>query len=82
MDDAWAVLSPDGTLTWYLLADTPQVEAIVSGEYAPGALDGAFVTGPVRCGATSPVLYSNNVRKRWHKQHKAEVRARMAGESR
>jgi len=33
--------------------------------------------GPARCscGATSGVLHSANARRRWHRQHKDEVRA-------
>lgn len=46
--EAWAVISPDGQLTWHPLTETAQVEALVSGSYAPGALDRAFVTGPLR----------------------------------
>jgi hypothetical protein len=45
---AWAVISPDGHLAWYPLTETADVQAIVSGEYAPGALDRAFVTGSLR----------------------------------
>jgi hypothetical protein len=30
--------------------------------------------GVCSCGQTSDVLTSNNARKRWHKDHKAEVR--------
>jgi hypothetical protein len=53
------VISPDGHLAWYPLTETGDVQAIVTGEYAPGALDGAFVTGPLprhrlRCRAARP----------------------------
>jgi hypothetical protein len=41
---AWAVISPAGELTWYPLSETRNVEALVSGERAPGALDTATVT--------------------------------------
>jgi len=52
----WALTSPAGELTWRPLADTPEVEAIVSGEYAPGALDSAFVAGPLRVMASDIAL--------------------------
>jgi hypothetical protein len=62
---AWAVISPVGELTWHPLTATADVEAIVSGEYAPGALDGAFVAGPLRVMAsdvalTAPEHYAPN----------------------
>jgi hypothetical protein len=53
---AWAVISPAGELTWHPLAATAEVEAIVSGEYAPGALDKAFVNGPLRVMASDVAL--------------------------
>jgi hypothetical protein len=53
---AWAVISPDGHLAWYPLTETADVQAIVSGEYAPGALGGAFVTGPLRVLASDVAL--------------------------
>jgi hypothetical protein len=53
---AWAVISPDGHLAWYPLTETADVQAVVSGEYAPGALDGAFVTGPLRVMASDVAL--------------------------
>jgi hypothetical protein len=42
--DAWAVISPDGELTWYPLNKAREVEALVGGPVAPGALDTATVT--------------------------------------
>jgi hypothetical protein len=48
---AWALISPAGELTWRPLADTPKVEAI-----APGALDSAFVAGPLRVMASDIAL--------------------------
>lgn len=56
MNDAWAVISPEGGLAWYPLAATANVEALVSGDYAPGALDRAFVTGPIRVMASDIAL--------------------------
>ena len=53
---AWAVISADGHLAWYPLTQTADVQAIVSGEYAPGALDSAFVTGPLRVIASDVAL--------------------------
>lgn len=53
---AWAVIGPDGDLTWYPLTATAEVERIVSGDYAPGALDRAFVSGPVRVMASDVAL--------------------------
>jgi len=50
------VISPDGHLAWYPLTETADVQAIVSGEYAPGALGGAFVTGPLRALASNVAL--------------------------
>jgi hypothetical protein len=32
-------LSPTGELAWYPLRATAEVEALVSGDYAPGAID-------------------------------------------
>jgi hypothetical protein len=37
--------------------------------------------GGCSCGARSPELPSRAARKRWHKDHKAEVRARLASAS-
>jgi hypothetical protein len=37
-DRAWAVISPAGDLTWFPLTATRDVEALVAGERAPGAL--------------------------------------------
>jgi hypothetical protein len=54
--DAWAVISPEGDLSWHSLAATANVEALVSGDYAPGALDRAFVAGPVRLLASDVAL--------------------------
>jgi hypothetical protein len=53
---AWAVISPDGQLAWYPLTATAEVEALVSGAYAPGALDRAFVSGPLRVLASDVAL--------------------------
>jgi hypothetical protein len=53
---AWAVISPDRHLAWYPLTETADVLAIVSGEYAPGALGGAFVAGPLRVLASDVAL--------------------------
>ena len=36
--------------------------------------------GRCSCGATSKVLHSDGARKRWHRQHKDEVRAAMRPE--
>lgn len=36
--------------------------------------------GMCSCGEVSPVLNSNNARKKWHREHKDEVRARSAEE--
>lgn len=44
MSGAWAVITPAGELAWYPLTATAEVEALVSGERAPGALDTATVT--------------------------------------
>jgi len=59
MADAWAVIAPDGGLTWYPLADMAYVEAVVSGDYAPGALDRAFVSGPLRVMASDVALLAS-----------------------
>lgn len=56
MADAWAVITPDGNLAWYPLSATAEVERIVSGDYAPGALDRAFVSGPLRVIASDVAL--------------------------
>jgi hypothetical protein len=63
--DAWAVITPDGDLAWYPLTATAEVEALVSGDYAPGALARAFVTGPIRVlasdvGLLAPEHYALN----------------------
>lgn len=42
--DAWAVISPGGELTWYPLRAEHDVETLVGGPVAPGALDTATVT--------------------------------------
>lgn len=31
------------------------------------------------CGATSPILPSGNARKRWHREHKAQMREASGG---
>lgn len=41
---AWAVITPDGELAWYPLAATREVETLVGGTRAPGALDTATIT--------------------------------------
>jgi len=41
--NAWAVITPDGELTWYPLTAEHDVEALVGGPVAPGALDTATV---------------------------------------
>jgi hypothetical protein len=41
---AWAVISPAGELAWYPLSREREVEALVGGPVAPGALDTATVT--------------------------------------
>lgn len=56
MADAWAVIAPDGTVAWYPLSATTMVEDLVAGEVARGALDRAFVTGPVRLMASDIAL--------------------------
>jgi hypothetical protein len=43
---AWAVIAPDGTLTWHPATATPTVEETVGGRH--GALDKATITGPLR----------------------------------
>jgi hypothetical protein len=55
---AWAVIAPTGELTWYPLAAETEVEAIVSGERAPGALDRASVVlgAPLRLVASDVSL--------------------------
>jgi hypothetical protein len=63
--DAWAVIAPDGELAWYPLGAGVDVEALVSGDYAPGALARAFVTGPIRVlasdvSALAPDHYPSN----------------------
>lgn len=66
-------------------ARTPQTSERVSGhtlryEGAPIEKGGAWTTGGsgragCSCGAKSPVLDSGGKRKRWHREHKAEVLA-------
>jgi hypothetical protein len=59
---AWAVISPDGELTWYPLSKEREVRALVGGDRAPGALDTATVTrslfgrGPLRVLASDVAL--------------------------
>jgi hypothetical protein len=55
---AWAVITPNGELAWYPLAAAGEVEALVSGERAPGALTTATVTlgGPLRVLASDIAL--------------------------
>jgi hypothetical protein len=53
---AWAVISPAGELAWYPLQATAEVEALVSGEYAPGAIDTGQVDGPLRVIASDIAL--------------------------
>ena len=55
---AWAVISPGGELAWYPLTATGEVEALVSGGRALGALDTATVTlgGPLRVLASDVAL--------------------------
>jgi hypothetical protein len=65
MADAWAVIAPDAELTWYPLGAGVDVEALVSADYAPGALARAFVTGPIRVlapdvGLLAPEHYALN----------------------
>lgn len=61
-DGAWAVISPAGELMWYPLRATAEVEALVGGERAPGALDRATVTralfgrGPLKVLASDVAL--------------------------
>lgn len=51
----WAVITPDGKLTWYPPAATAEVEKLVGGAY-PGALDRAWVAGPLRLLASDVML--------------------------
>lgn len=44
MADAYAVITPAGELSWYPLARAADVERIVGGKVAPGALDTATVS--------------------------------------
>lgn len=44
---AWAVLAPDGAVTWHPLTDEVEVERIVGGRH--GALDRRFVLPDGRC---------------------------------
>lgn len=56
MADAWAVIHPSGHLAWYPLTATAEVEALVGGEVAAGALDRAAVNGPLRVLASDIAL--------------------------
>jgi len=56
MADAYAVITPAGELSWYPLERAADVEAIVGGAVAPGALDTVTVAaaripgrGPLKC---------------------------------
>jgi hypothetical protein len=56
MTDAYAVITPDGELSWYPLNRSAEVEALVGGPVAPGALDTVTVAparipgrGPLKC---------------------------------
>jgi len=61
--DAYAVITPDGNLHWYPLAGAADVEAMVGGTVAPGALDTVTVAGaripgrgPLKCLASDIAL--------------------------
>jgi len=72
MTDAYAVITPDGELSWYPLNRSAEVEAMVGGTVAPGALDTVTVAparipgrGPLKClasdvGALFPSDYPVN----------------------
>jgi hypothetical protein len=45
MTDAYAVITPAGELSWFPLARAADVEAMVGGTVAPGALDTVTVAG-------------------------------------
>jgi hypothetical protein len=52
----WGVISPAGDLTWYAECETGQVRQLVSGGYAPGAVDTAWVRQPLRVMASDVAL--------------------------
>jgi hypothetical protein len=63
MNDAYAVITPDGELSWYPLNRSAEVEAMVGGTVAPGALDTVTVAparipgrGPLKCIASDVAL--------------------------
>jgi hypothetical protein len=63
MTDAYAVITPDGELSWYPLNRSAEVEALVGGMVAPGALDTVTVAparipgrGPLKCLASDIAL--------------------------
>lgn len=72
MTDAYAVITPAGELTWYPLGRAVDVEAIVGGAVAPGALATVTVAaaripgrGPLKCLASDisllfPAEYQEN----------------------
>lgn len=53
---AWAVITPESELTWYLLDQERNVRAMVGGKVAPGALDTATVAGPLKVLASDIAL--------------------------
>jgi hypothetical protein len=77
MTDAYAVITPAGELSWYPLSKTAEVEALVGGTVAPGALDTVTVAparipgrGPLKClasdiGALFPDDYPANPLAGW-----------------
>jgi hypothetical protein len=63
MNDAYAVITPGGDLSWYPLNRSAEVEALVGGSVAPGALDTVTVAparipgrGPLKCLASDVAL--------------------------
>jgi hypothetical protein len=63
MPDAYAVITPAGELSWHPLAGVADVEAMVGGEVATGALDTVTVAparipgrGPLKCLASDIAL--------------------------
>ncbi len=54
--DTWAVVSPDGELTWYPFADTTTVERIVGGYFGPTVTDAFFVAPPLRAHVSDVAL--------------------------
>lgn len=63
MADAYAVITPAGELSWYPLAAAAEVEAMVGGAVAPGALDTVTVAaaripgrGPLKAVASDIAL--------------------------